>query len=183
MAYPTSPSDGDRFGNYTYDATKGAWIKTPVGNILTYYKELDSTSRTFSGARGTWVDGMSWPTMVCKGGGMVDAIVRIVGRNDSTSWGGLYTNVLYRYDLRDGAGYTAWITIGSSGYDLCMQLTSATIASATYPFNLDFSATDGLFDLDIKTQHYPYDGTAYVNGSHACSGQMYSSLTMNEIAV
>lgn len=184
MSFPASPSDGERYQNYTYDATKVAWSKTPVGNILTYYKELDSTDRTFSGVRGTWVDGMSWPTMVCKGAGMVDGLLRIVGRNDSTAWGGLYTNVLYRYDLREGAGYTGWLDVGSSGYDICMQNGTATIASATYPFNLNFSSgTDAPFDLQIKTQHYPYDGIAYVNSSHACSDQMFSSLTMHEIAV
>lgn len=180
MAFPASPVDGQRYQEYTYDEIIGGWNKTPKGSVLTYFKEVDAVSRTFTAS---YTDGMIWSVMGCKGGSIVNAIARVVARSSvSTSWGGGYTEFYYRYDLLDGAGYTGWTSVGSTGFDVVMKLTAGSIDSQTYPFDLDFSSITKPFNLQVKNQHRSYDGTLSINVSHEASGQMYSSLTMKEIA-
>lgn len=181
MAFPVSPVDGQRYQEYTYDTTIGAWDKTPNGSVLTYYKEVDSLSRTFGTS---YSDGVTWPVMACKGGSIIDGKARVVARNtvDYVNWGGGFTAFYYKYDLLDGAGYTGWILIGDTGFDVVMKTAAGGIDSGTYPFDIDFTAIDKPFNLQLKNQHRAYQNTLTINSSHEASGQMFSSLTMKEIA-
>jgi hypothetical protein len=87
-------------------------------------------------------------------------------RNDSSSWGGGYVEVLYSYN-----DSPTWQSLGVSGYDgAVMHNGASSIATYSNEFVLDFSAETSAANLRFKFRHRSYDGTLTINASHDISG-------------
>lgn len=132
------------------------WADIVASNLLSYQK--DEVTRSFTT---TYIDGWVPAAFNVPSKTIVKVDFAIPMRNDSTGWGGCYTEVFYRIN----AG--TWISLGTSGYDgNVMQNSSASIATYTNNFILDFSANQSAISLQIKFMHKSYDGAATINGSH-----------------
>jgi hypothetical protein len=63
LNFPASPSNGDTYDNFVYDATKGAWkLQTLLGNDLTDLNDVtittpaDGQALVYDSASGEWVN-------------------------------------------------------------------------------------------------------------------------------
>lgn len=63
LNFPASPSDGDTYDNFVYDATKGAWkLQTIAGNDLTDLNDVsiatpsDGQALVYDSSAGNWVN-------------------------------------------------------------------------------------------------------------------------------
>jgi|SaaInl5LU_22_DNA_1037371.scaffolds.fasta_scaffold64159_3 hypothetical protein len=61
LNFPASPSNGDTYDNFVYDATKGAWkLQTLLGNDLDNLNDVDATTPTdgdylaYNDSTGNW---------------------------------------------------------------------------------------------------------------------------------
>lgn len=146
--------------------------KTP-GRITSSYTESDRTTRTFSTS---WADGMVTANYEFKGNSKLLVLVHVPMRNDSASWGGGYTELQYSLN---GNAFT---TLGHSGYDGPMDLSSNTITSVNYQFLLDISTAES-YKCQFKLRHRSYDGTLTVNGDHEVSSdEFFTKIIIIEIS-
>jgi hypothetical protein len=183
MAFPTSPVDGQRYQDYTYSLTTGAWEKTPKGTILTFFKQTDTGIRNITAVYSTFADSLTWNEMICAGLSRLEILLKVNGRNDeASSWGGIFTKLLYRIDT--GSGYGSYTDLGHSGYDLSMVTGGSSIESRVHPLTMDMSAYDRPFKIQFKTQHAVYTSgtTARINDTTSDTN-FKSSLRITEIAV
>lgn len=146
----------------------GSTLNTGVNSY--YYinnidKQYDSTTRSY--INGNFADGMTWNAIEnCKPGSYFDISIGIPCRNDTTGWGGLYTDIIYK--IPESTVYTDWISMGNSGYEGVMYNGAAAIATYNRRFLLQPSVapTNSLYSIQFKFRHRSYDGTTTINGSH-----------------
>lgn len=121
--------------------------------IRNIYVETDTTSRSFGTGYGV---GMTWASRTYNANSrlLIDYYIPI--RNDSGSWGGLYTYVEYNLN---GAG---WAFLGHSGYTGVMSYGAGDIGFHTNKFWFPFTLASN-FTFQLRFQHRTYDGTGYVN--------------------
>ena len=81
-------------------------------------------------------------------------------RNDTQSWGGMYSRLLYR--INSGS----WIDMGDSGYSSVMITSSYSISYYGNSFNFNFESLTSDFTLGFLVQGAPYDGNARITGSN-----------------
>ncbi len=138
--------------------------------------QFDSTQRTFGTS---WAVGKEWAPVSFKGGSRIRIDWRIPMRNDSSSWGGGFTDIEFSYD--DGA---TWISIGSSGYDGPMAISGDIITSMNGAFTFTDCPEED-FIMKIRFKHRSHDGTLNVNGEHAIEsgayGAFWTNITFTEI--
>lgn len=137
----------------------------PYYYINNINKQHDSTTRTYT--NGNFADGMTWQAITeCKPGSSFDVDIAIPMRNDSTSWGGGYTEVLYK--IPESTVYTDWISMGNSGYDGVMVNGNGAILTYNRRFLLTPTVAPVYTDYSIqfKFRHRSYDNTLTINGSH-----------------
>ena len=82
-------------------------------------------------------------------------------RNDTQSWGGMYSRLLYR--INSGS----WIDMGDSGYSSCMINNDYSIAYYGNSFNFNFSSLSSDFTLGFLVQGAPYNNTAVIHSSNS----------------
>ena len=85
-------------------------------------------------------------------------------RNDTQSWGGMYSRLLYR--INSGG----WIDMGDSGYSSVMMTNSYSIAYYGNSFNFNFESLTSNFTLGFLVQGAPYNSTAVVTSSNNIGG-------------
>ena len=81
-------------------------------------------------------------------------------RNDTESWGGLYSRLYYR--INQGS----WLSLGDSGYSSVMLAGDYSIAYYGCPFTLDFTGETSDFTLGFLVQGAPYNNTTTVISSN-----------------
>ena len=82
-------------------------------------------------------------------------------RNDTQSWGGMYSRLLYR--INSGS----WIDMGDSGYSSVMITSSYSISYYGNSFTFDFASLTSDFTLGFLVQGAPYDNTANIMSSNS----------------
>jgi hypothetical protein len=129
-----------------------------------------------------------------KAGSIIRFTYQIPFRNESTSWGGAYTEPQVSFNN------STWITLGSSGYDgNVMELGSQSIATYTKSILINPSLQGVNTDFQFRFRFYcrSYDGTALWNQSHDINGvsgtatnasglnllQHYATFHIEELAV
>ncbi|CZF79732.1 hypothetical protein [Grimontia marina] len=130
------------------------------------YAARDTASRSYSTA---WADGLVTDWWRMRGGVAIDISIAVPMRNESASWGGGYTELLY--DVGDG-----WVSLGDSGYDGTM-ISGAANGILTYSREVlidALSAED--YDVRFKFRHKSYDGTLIVNGLRDLKGEHFGTL-------
>lgn len=149
-------------------------------------KQYDDATRNFGS--GDFTDGKVWDAITdCRPGSKFDISISIPMRNDSTSWGGAYTELLYK--IPESEVYTDWVSMGNSGYDGVMVNGSATILTYNrrfilYPHNV--APRKNKYSIQFKFRHRSYDGTLTINGSHdinrtGSGGSTYQNATLEEL--
>lgn len=122
------------------------------------YKVYDSTSYSTSSAR-TFVDGPILTNLTgFKGNSLIELFYHVPGRNDSTSWGGMYVEPNVSFD--NGSTYSS---LGHTGYDVVMVYNSNTILSYNNTIWINPNQTAD-FTMKFKFRFCSYDGTTYING-------------------
>ena len=141
------------------------------------WRESDSTLRNFSTS---WSDGFIFTQRTIRNNFDVKLDLAVQMRNDSASWGGGYVEI--QVSINGGA----YASLGSSGYDCVMDLSSHHITHWTR--SLCFSRADlgapasGDFTVRFKLRHRSYDGTLQVNpGSKASGAVFYSHFITQEV--
>lgn len=87
--------------------------------------------------------------------------IHVPCRNDTTSWGGMYTRLYYR--VNSGS----WISMGDSGYSAVMNDGYYQIAYYANEFTLDFSSITSNFTLGFLVSCAPYNGTLEIIQSNS----------------
>lgn len=109
----------------------------------------------------TLADGPVWAPVTLPAGAKILYHLAAPFRNDNTSWGGGYFQLLFRID----GG--AWQIVGDSGHDTnTMYNSAASIATYTQTFLLDFSERTADFEIEFKWRCKSYGGTLLLNQSH-----------------
>ena len=143
-----------------------------AGRVLQEQKHTDSTLRHYTNS---WKQGMITPAITKRDSSNIEIHWRVPFRNDSTSWGGAYTEIFYSED----EGLT-WTTIGSSGY------TSGTMVSGGYAIEADNNThlIEGLTgtSFKLKFMHKSFDGTSTENERNGMSGDFFSTVIVKEIS-
>ena len=158
--------------------TKDGWFNPfhPKGVIGVINYQYDSATRTFGTS---WADGKIWDAVEFSGRSRIRLDWRVPMRNDNSSWGGGYIDILYSFD--DGA---TWHSIGNSGYDGPMASGGDIITSMNGNFTFT-NCPDYDFSLRIKFRHRSYNGTLTVNGSRDIGtgefGAFWTNITLTEI--
>lgn len=133
------------------------------------YEEYDTAKRSFGSG---WANGKTWTERSFRGGSNVSLFLSIPCRNDSTSWGGLYTEV--QYSLNNGS----WVSLGHSGHDGVMGNKASLILTYTKQFLVldgdQIPSND--YTLRIRFRHRSYDGTSYVNQLHNSSNSRFGTV-------
>jgi hypothetical protein len=117
--------------------------------------QVDTANRTFTT---TWALGPTFDVISnCQAGSLIHVSYYVPARNDSTSWGGLYTELQVRFN--EGT----WQSLGGSGYDGgVMRLGQASIGSYYQTILIDPAQTTN-FSVQFRFYFRSYDGTAGVN--------------------
>lgn len=144
----------DNIGNNP--GTETAWWVTFLSDANITNIQTDTTGRTFSTS---WADGKTWEPVTLPAKSKIMYHVYIPMRNDSSSWGGGYTEVQYSIN---GGSYQS---MGNSGYETVMEY-GQSIHSYINNFFLDFSDITEEFTITFKWRHRSHDGTLDVNGRH-----------------
>ena len=148
-----------------------------INNIV---KQYDDQTRNFDNT--DFQDGKTWDSITnCRPGSTFDITISIPMRNDSTSWGGAYTELLYK--IPESAVHNDWISMGNSGHDGVMVNGSETILTYNRRFLLaphSIAPNRTKYSIQFKFRHRSYDGTLIINGSHdinttALGGQDYQN--------
>lgn len=164
-------------------------------HVRNIYYEVDNIRRTFTTS---WVDGKYWETRTYAPNSQLWIDVYIPMRNNSSSWGGIYTSIDYNIN---GLG---WLNLGHSGYTGVMNLKNGgDVGFYRNSFILPFNNLSETFTCQFRFQHRTYDGnsTGIINldvnqdinlgmdiGTGAANiynietNQYYSSLLIIEIA-
>lgn len=82
-------------------------------------------------------------------------------RNDTQSWGGMYSRLLYR--INSGS----WIDMGDSGYSSVMITSNYSISYYGNSFTFNFESLTSDFTLGFLVQGAPYDNTANIMSSNS----------------
>jgi len=141
--------------------------------LLTYQK--DTTTRNFTT---TYADGFISAPFDVPAKSVVKVDFAIPMRNDSTSWGGGYTRVLYEINASG-----TWIDLGSSGFGGVMKLGNSSIDTYSNHFVLDFSSNLTPVSIRIAFRHKSYDGTLNVNWNHGIEDGATSSYAWTHLIV
>ncbi len=129
------------------------------------YAHRDTADRSYGA---DWGDGLTTDWWSMRGGVSLELTLSILFRNDSSSWGGAYTEVLY--DLGDG-----WVSLGQSGFDGPMINGASAIPTYTRCMLIPALSEDN-YDVRFLLRHKSYDGTLQVNASRNFSGEHFGSL-------
>jgi len=90
--------------------------------------------------------------------------VHIPCRNDTYSWGGMFTRIYYR--VNSGS----WVSMGDSGYSAIMCAGYYQIAYYANEFTLDFSSITSNFTLGFLVSCAPYNGSLEIIQSNNING-------------
>jgi hypothetical protein len=126
-----------------------------------FITEIDTTNRSF---------GTGWTLVYTganrtgfKAGSKIRFTYQIPFRNESSSWGGAYTEPQVSFNN------SSWVSLGSSGYDgNVMQLNSPSIATYSKSIFIDPALQSVTGDFQFRFRFYckAYDGTTLWNQSH-----------------
>jgi hypothetical protein len=146
----------------------------PTGITFTDGSSLRSTpfrfehSRTsgqgFGGSYRNFADHTQSPDWTLPAKANCNVYIHLPCRNDTTSWGGMFTRLYYR--VNSGA----WTSMGDSGYSAVMINNFYSIAYYANEFNLDFSSITSSFTLGFLLQCAPYNGGLEVITSNNIGG-------------
>lgn len=148
------------------------------GVSTNFYADIDSTTRNVGTS---WTLGRTWTNWGKKPNSYVILYMNVPARNDTTNWGGLYTDV--QYSVNNGA---SWGSLGVTGYD------GGIMDNGSYPIGhqngyvlLSQADIYQSSQLKIRYLHRSYTGTTTINGSHdiqsGTSGMFWTTLMMHEI--
>jgi len=117
--------------------------------------QIDTASRTFTTA---WALGPTFDVIPdCQSGSLLHISYYVPARNDSTSWGGMYTELQIRFN--EGT----WQSLGSSGYDGGVMRNGQASIGSYYQTILIDPAQTSAFSVQFRFYFRSYDGTAGVN--------------------
>jgi hypothetical protein len=124
-------------------------------SIRNVYLETDTTSRSFTTS---YVVGMTWANRTYNAYSRIILDIYVPIRNNSASWGGVYTYVEYNVNS------SGWTFLGHSGYTGVMSSGGGDIGFYTNTFFFPFNIASN-FTCQFRFQHKSYDDTGYVNQS------------------
>lgn len=160
-------SDGFYFMFYPYRAeamVRSLDISFPIVGVNKTHYDVFSTSINI----GTTTKVLCvFREMTITPGKAVDISIFVPARADTTtSWGGLYVNVLMSVNGGD------WLNLGNGGYDgAVMHYSAKSIATSIARYQLDIPnnldlPTKESYKVQFKVIGKAYSGTAKINGSH-----------------
>ena len=138
--------------------------------IANIYVEYDNVNRAFGTG---WANGFTTKSRLIRKGFDVEFHYELPTRNNTTSWGGGYTEV--QYSINDGA----WRSLGNSGYQLAMGNSAALIRTDTKTLYLNRTRLNNPtadFNIKFKLRHRSYNGTLYINRNRGTSTELFASL-------
>lgn len=172
--YFDKTSSVKQVGGVVQDVNGGSVVAK--GSVISMNYQTDTVSRTFGTS---WAVGQTWNTVTKKAGSNILLIWRVPFRNDSTSWGGGYIDI--QISLNGGA----FTSIGDSGYDGGVMITTSAIGSMSGTNYLDLPAVRSATSIQVRFLYHSYDGTVWINGNHAINGgslnAFFSNITIMEI--
>lgn len=153
------------------DTNGGQWIEAgggvtgPIVDRVTaletpnVYTQVDTTSRS---AGTGWTAGALWPTVSnFKAGSLVSIFYHVAMRNDSTVWGGGYS------ELMVSINGTAWKSFGTTGFGAVMEYgQSIGIWNTNYLLNVVDEGINTDFSLRFQFYFKSYDGTVTMNSGN-----------------
>jgi hypothetical protein len=117
--------------------------------------QVDTTNRTFTTS---WALGPTFDLIPnCQARSLLQISYYVPARNDTTSWGGLYTEPQVRFN--EGT----WQSLGSSGYDGGVMRNGQASIGSYYQTLLIDPAQTSAFSVQFRFYFRSYDGTAGVN--------------------
>lgn len=135
-------------------------IKLATGGryLRQVFAQADSAAYSFSTA---WALGPVFDVITgVKAGSLLKVFYHAPFRNDSTSWGGAYTEL--QFSVNGGA----WKSLGSSGYDGgVMKNAAAAIGAYNNSILVDPGQTAD-FSIQFRLYCKSFDGTAQLNANH-----------------
>ena len=138
-------------------------VLPPVKPLLV--EEYDTDNRSFVNQ---WAWGKIFSTHHFRARSRIKITLHIPARNDTTNWGGLYTEVYV--DLNGGG----WVSLGHSGYDAVMSYSARLVATYSKSFLYDPEQAQD-FTLRLGLQHRSYNGTTHVNANHGFVGERFGT--------
>ena len=96
-------------------------------------------------------------------------VYSVTARNDSSSWGGCFTEIFYRYTHQFSNANNNilgnWFSLGSAGYTDIMNSSGLDIGLIRKSYFLDFAApySTSFLAVQFKVMHKSHDGTTYIN--------------------
>lgn len=147
--------------NNTVDADKivdnGVSIADlPAGTVVAKFKQIDETDRSFGTS---YAIGMTWNNFVKPAGTAIVFMTTIPMRNDSTGWGGVFTQI--DFSINDGA---TWESLGDTGYGVVMEY-GQSINQWNSTQIIDLAAIVNSTQVRFRFQHKSYDGTTTIRSS------------------
>jgi hypothetical protein len=125
--------------------------------IRQIYSQVDTVGRSTTTG---WLLGPEYPEVE---GFLPGSVIRvdyhIPGRNDSTSWGGMYPEIQVKFNNN------SWLSVGGPGYDVVMNLGYAFINSYHNTVFIDPVQIED-FSTQFRFYFRSFDGTVLWNTSH-----------------
>jgi len=135
--------------------------------IKNIFEEYDNQNYGFNTS---WAVGRTWTLRNYNANSRLMVYLYVPFRNDSGSWGGLFTQLDYNINN------TGWVSMGNNGY--YMMVSGADILIYSNWFYLPLTITSN-FTCQFRCQHRTYDGVANINGDSAIGGGTTNSYGIN----
>lgn len=125
------------------------------------FEHVRTNGLGFGGSYKNFADLTQSPDWSLPAKSICNVYINVPCRNDTTSWGGMFTRLYYR--VNSGG----WTSMGDSGYSAVMINNFYSIAYYGTEFNLDFSSITSNFTLGFLIQCAPYNGGLEVMSSNS----------------
>lgn len=134
-----------------------AWATVDVsGRVLQYMTQIDTAEYSFTNS---WASGKTWDNMTgITSGSNLKITYNIYARDDSTGWGGLYTQIEFSSD--GGSNWTDWRSDGYSSGNVMIEGTTGKIGQSMRVILVE-NWTASQFRLRFK--HKSYNSTVVMN--------------------